>query len=429
MPFWYTLLLALIAPLYRLRVYLRSREEPDYRLEVCQRFGPLPAPRLSPQFGSPIWVHAVSVGETNAARPLIQHLLTQGLAVVVTNTTRTGAARVQELFADRIAAQQLEQHFLPLDTQPLMTAFIALHQPRALLMIETEIWPNLLALTAKQNIPSILINARLSARSAQGYARFAGLTHPMLQHISLIAAQDPDTADRFVALGSPADRVVVTGSLKFDLTAPASALTLAQALRAKWPLTGRRIVVAASTHEPEEAQILAQFRLLHAAHPECLLILVPRHPQRFERVAELIKAQGFQCVRRSLGQAIGTDTAVYFADSMGELWTWYSLAEAAFVGGSLSQNGGHNPLEPASLGIPVVMGPHTFNFAQIVDQLKAAGALVQVEDVAGVAQVWAGWLDDETRRKTATAAALRVLTANQGALQRQLDLVDKLIAS
>jgi 3-deoxy-D-manno-octulosonic-acid transferase len=428
-PFWYTLLLALIAPLYRLRVYLRSREEPDYHLEVSQRFGPLPAPHIAAHFGPPVWVHAVSVGETNAARPLILHLLELGLSVLVTNTTRTGAARVQALFAESIADQQLEQHFLPLDSKALMTAFIALHRPRALLMIETEIWPNLLALTAAQQIPSMLINARLSERSARGYARFAGLTQPMLRHISLIAAQDQDTAQRFIDLGSPVDQVVVTGSLKFDLTAPPAALTLAHELQAKWPLAGRRIIVAASTHEPEEAQLLTQFKILHTAHPEYLLILVPRHPQRFERVAELIKEHDFQLVRRSLAQAIAADTAVYFADSMGELWTWFSLSDAAFIGGSLSENGGHNPLEPASLGVPVVMGPHTFNFAQIVALLKGAGALVQVDDVAGVAQVWTNWLSDETSRKAASDAALRVMAANQGALQRQLDLVDKLIAS
>ena len=428
-PVWYTLLLAIIGILYRLRVYLRSRAEVDYRLEVSQRFGALPAPQIAAQFKQPVWVHAVSVGETNAARPIIQHLLTQGYAVLVTNTTRTGAARVRELFADAIATQQLEQHFLPLDTKALMTSFIRLHQPRALLMIETEIWPNLLALTAQQKIPSILINARLSARSAKGYGRFPSLVTPMLQHISLIAAQDQDTAGRFIALGSPADRVVVTGSLKFDLTAPASALALAAQLQAEWPLAGRRILVAASTHEPEEAQLLAQFKQLHAAHPETLLILVPRHPQRFERAADLIKEQGFALVRRSLGQAIAADTAVYLADSMGELWTWFRLADAAFVGGSLSENGGHNPLEPASLGVPVVMGSHTFNFAQIVDQLKAAGALVQVADAAGVAQVWQGWLTDEASRQRASAAAVQVMAANQGALQRQLELVDKIIAS
>jgi 3-deoxy-D-manno-octulosonic-acid transferase len=347
----------------------------------------------------------------------------------VTNTTRTGAARVRELFGDSIAANQLEQHFLPLDTKALMSDFIGLHQPRALLMIETEIWPNLLAITAAKNIPSILINARLSARSAKGYGRFPSLVKPMLQHISLIAAQDQDTADRFVAIGSSADRVMVTGSLKFDLTAPPTALALAQQLQTEWPLAGRRVLVAASTHEPEEAQILAQFKLLHAAYPETLLILVPRHPQRFERAADLITAQGFSLVRRSLGQPIAVDTAVYLADSMGELWTWFRLAEAAFVGGSLSENGGHNPLEPASLGVPVVMGSHTFNFAQIVEQLKAAGALVQVADAAGLAQVWQGWLENEASRQQASAAAVQVMAANQGALQRQLDLVDKIIAS
>ncbi|MBC7750497.1 MAG: lipid IV(A) 3-deoxy-D-manno-octulosonic acid transferase [Candidatus Saccharibacteria bacterium] len=425
MPFWYSLLLAIIAQLYRLRVFLRSRHEPDYQLEVAQRFGKLPAASLK----NPIWIHAVSVGETNAAQPIIQHLLNMGLPVLVTNTTRTGSARVKTLFAKDIQNHQLEQHFLPIDTASLMSEFIDLHHPRALLLIETEIWPNLLAILHHHKIPSLLMNARLSERSAKGYARFTSLVKPMLEHLTRIAAQDQDTANRFIGLGAAESKVIVTGSLKFDLTAPDASLELAKKLKLDWQLEGRPVLFAASTHEPEEQEILTAFKALHAEFPRALLIIAPRHPERFDRVAALIEEQGLSYTRRSLNQAGNSTTSVFLADSMGEMWTWYALSKVAFVGGSLSETGGHNPLEAASLGVPVVMGSHTFNFAQIVELLKEAGALIQVNDANAVMQVWRDWLLSEAQCEDAASAALAVMKANQGALKRQLNLVDDLLKS
>ncbi len=425
MPFWYSLLLAIIAQLYRLRVFLRSRHEPDYQLEVMQRFGPLPATTLK----HPVWIHAVSVGETNAAQPIIQHLLNMGLPVLVTNTTRTGAARVKILFAQDIQNHQLEQHFLPIDTASLMNEFIDLHQPRAMLLIETEIWPNLLAILHKRKIPSMLMNARLSERSAKGYAKFSSLTKPMLEHLTRIAAQDVDTANRFIGLGASTSKVIVTGSLKFDLTAPEASLELAKKLKLDWQLEGRPVLFAASTHEPEEQEILTAFKTLHAEFPRALLIIAPRHPERFDRVAALIEEQGLSYTRRSLNQSGNSTTSVFLADSMGEMWTWYALSKMAFVGGSLSETGGHNPLEAASLGVPVVMGSHTFNFAQIVELLKEAGALIQVNNAEAVMQVWRDWLLSEAQCEDAASAGLAVMKANQGALKRQLNLVDDLLKS
>ena len=423
MPFWYSLLLAIIAQLYRLRVFLRSRHEPDYELEVAQRFGKLPATTLK----NPVWIHAVSVGETNAAQPIIQHLLNMGLPVLVTNTTRTGAARVKTLFAENIQNNQLEQHFLPIDTASLMNEFIDLHQPRALLLIETEIWPNLLAILHQRKIPSMLMNARLSERSAKGYGRFTSLVKPMLEHLTRIAAQDQDTANRFIGLGASGSKVIVTGSLKFDLTAPEENLELAKKLRKDWQLENRPVLFAASTHEPEEQEILTAFKALHVEFPRALLIIAPRHPERFDRVAALIEEQGLSYTRRSLNQAGNSTVSVFLADSMGEMWTWYALSKMAFVGGSLSETGGHNPLEAASLGVPVVMGSHTFNFAKIVELLKEAGALIQVNDAEAVMQVWRNWLLSEAQYTDAANAALAVMQANQGALKRQLNLVDDLL--
>jgi 3-deoxy-D-manno-octulosonic-acid transferase len=425
MPFWYSLLLAIIAQLYRLRVFLRSRHEPDYQLEVAQRFGKLPPAKLK----NPVWIHAVSVGETNAAQPIIQHLLNMGLPVFVTNTTRTGAARVKNLFANDIQNHQLEQHFLPIDTASLMNEFIDIHHPRALLLIETEIWPNLLAILHQRKIPSMLMNARLSERSAKGYARFSSLVKPMLEHLTRIAAQDQDTANRFIGLGASGSKVIVTGSLKFDLTAPEANLELAKKLKKDWQLEGRPVLFAASTHEPEEQEILTAFKELHKEFPRALLIIAPRHPERFDRVAALIEEQGLSYTRRSLNQAGNPTVSVFLADSMGEMWTWYALSKVAFVGGSLSETGGHNPLEASSLGVPVVMGSHTFNFAQIVELLKEAGALIQVNDADAVMQVWRDWLLSEAQCTDAASAALAVMQANQGALKRQLSLVDDLLKS
>ncbi len=425
MPIWYPLLLAIIAQLYRLRVFLRSRHEPDYQLEVAQRFGKLPPAKLQ----NPVWIHAVSVGETNAAQPIIQHLLNMGLPVLVTNTTRTGAARVRTLFVKDIQNNQLEQHFLPIDTARLMNEFIDIHQPRMVLLIETEIWPNLLAILHQRKIPSMLMNARLSERSAKGYAKFSSLTKPMLEHLTRIAAQDQDTANRFIGLGASGSKVTVTGSLKFDLTAPEANLDLAQKLKKDWQLEGRPVLFAASTHEPEELEILTAFKAFHAEFPRALLIIAPRHPERFDRVAALIEEQGLRYARRSADQSVNGTTFVFLADSMGEMWTWYALSKMALVGGSLAETGGHNPLEAASLGVPVVMGAHTFNFAQIVELLKTAGALVQVNDANAVMQVWRDWLLSESQYGDASHAALAVMRANQGALKRQLDLVDDLLKS
>lgn len=421
-PFWYQLLLKIITPLYRWRVWQRSRHEADYQAEVTQRFVVQPQAKNT----GVIWIHAVSVGETNAAQPLIQHFLNLHLPVLVTSTTRTGQARVRELFAAN-NPQQFESVFLPVDSLPLIEKFISTYQPRLLALIETELWPNLLAVCAEQAIPTALMNARLSARSAKGYGKFARLTQPMLQQLSLIAAQDHDTAQRFISLGAVTTAVKVTGSLKFDLHAPAHLLVQAVQIRQDWQLATRPLFVVASTHEPEEKLLLEAFHQLLKQYPDAVMIIAPRHPQRFDSVAQQISAEGYTLYRRSLGQQINPACQVYLADSMGELWTWYALATAAFVGGSLCENGGHNPLEAARLGVPVVMGSHVFNFKHIVDVLDTAGALQQADSAKQVVAIWQNWLAQPTQREQASQAALEVMQANQGALSRQIQALDQLL--
>jgi 3-deoxy-D-manno-octulosonic-acid transferase len=426
-PFWYQLLLLLIVPLYRLRVWQRSKNEPDYQAEVSQRFLSHTSTKQQPaRHQQVIWIHAVSVGETNAAQPIIDYYLAKNQPVLVTNTTRTGQARVRELFAQKYP-EYFESVFLSVDTAALMQQFIAYYQPRLLILIETELWPNLLSICHAQGIPTALMNARLSVRSARGYGKFARLTKPMLQQLSLIAAQDQDTAQRFIALGASADQVRVTGSIKFDLHAPAHLLVEAAALKQQWGLASRQVIVAASTHEPEEFLLLEQFKKLLFTFPKAVLIIVPRHPQRFESVATMIVQQSFKLVRRSQQQAIDATTQVYLADSMGELWQWFALANIAFVGGSLSDNGGHNPLEPARLGVPVVMGPNTFNFKQIVDILMEAGAMQQAASANDVLEIWQNILSNPQLSAQMSAAAITVMDANQGALQKQIQLLDGLL--
>ena len=425
-PFWYHVLLAIIVPLYRLRVWQRSKLQPDYQAEVVERFQVAATTKNI----RVIWIHAVSVGETNAAQPIIEHFLARGQAVLVTNTTRTGQARSKTLFA-KSYPDLFDAVFLPVDTIGLITQFLQRYQPRLFILMETELWPNALYLTAQANISSILINARLSERSAKGYGKFSRLTYPMLQQLNCIAAQDADTAQRFIDLGANAHKVVVTGSVKFDIQPPAHLLQQAKQLQQQWQLVNgfgkRPVLVAASTHDPEEADIISQFKTLLAKSPQAVLIIVPRHPERFEGVAQLIKQHGFGVFQRSKQQDIEPQTQVYLADSMGELWLWYAMADLAFVGGSLSTNGGHNPLEPVALGVPVVMGEHTFNFKAIVDQLKQADALQQVENADQLMQVWLHWLQQPELAKQAGVAGLQVMQANQGALDKQIGLVEKLI--
>ncbi|XID74813.1 lipid IV(A) 3-deoxy-D-manno-octulosonic acid transferase [Alkanindiges sp. WGS2144] len=421
-PFWYQCLIALIQPLYRLRVWQRSHKQPDYQAEVIERFHVASMAKNT----QVIWIHAVSVGETNAAQPIIEYFLKNSRAVLVTNTTRTGQARAKSLFVDQYP-ELFEAVFLPVDTQGLMRQFLRRYQPMLFVLIETELWPNAMALTHQANIPIVLLNARLSARSAGGYARVSHLTRLMLEQLSCIAAQDADTAQRFIDLGADKNKVVVTGSVKFDIQPPEHLLAQAEQLKQQWQLANRPVLVAASTHEPEEAEILTCFKQLLAEFPQAVLIMVPRHPERFDRVAALIEQQGFVVFRRSQQQVIEADAQVYLADSMGELWLWYTMANMAFVGGSLSNTGGHNPLEPIRVGIPVVLGEHTFNFKVIVEQLLQAQAITQVTSAAELMQIWLNWLRQPALAQQQQQNALKVMQDNQGALARQLAVLDKLL--
>jgi len=416
----YTLLFHLGLPLVFLRLLWRAWRAPAYSRRIGERF----AFGLPPLRPGGIWVHAVSVGESIAAAPMIRELMVRypQLPITVTCMTPTGSERIQALFGDSV------QHcYLPYDLPWAAARFLERARPKLAVVMETELWPNHIHQCARRGIPVALANARLSARSARGYARFARLTAPMLAKLSLIAVQTEAEAERFRQLGARDECVEVTGSIKFDLTIDPALLERASKLRQQWAAQERPLWIAASTHAGEDEIILAAHRQLLSNHPQALLILVPRHPERFASVYESAVRDGFVAVRRSTGEAVGADTQVLVGDTMGELLFLYALADIAFVGGSLVPNGGHNLLEPAALGKPVLSGPHLFNFLEISAQLRAAGALREVQDAAQLAQVVSELWGDPAGAQAMRDAGLGVLKANQGALERLLAGLGRLL--
>ncbi len=415
----YTFLWLLALPLALLRLLWRSRRAPAYRRRWGERLGRFQPPAET----GGVWVHAVSVGEAQAAQPLIKRLLGEprALPVTVTTTTPTGSARVRELFGDQV----FHVHF-PFDLPWAVDGFLDRVRPRLLIMVETEIWPNLLAHCAARGIPTLLANGRLSERSARGYARLGGFARETFRAIGAVAAQSEADARRFVRLGAPAAGVRVTGSMKFDIAIRGSVKEQAEVMRREWG-TGRPVWVAASTHEGEEEAVLAAHRHVRAALPDALLVLVPRHPERFERAAQLVRRAGLAMVRRTERAPVKADTAVFLGDTMGELPVFFGAADVTFVGGSLADIGGHNILEPAAFGVPVVFGPHMHNFAVISAMLLEAEAAEQVRDAAALGAVVARLLGDASERARLGENGRRVVEANRGALERTWQMVDELL--
>ncbi len=419
----YTLLFHLGLPLVAIRLWLRARKAPAYARRIGERFA-INLPAMQP---GGIWVHAVSVGESIAAAPMIRALLERypQLPITVTCMTPTGSERIQALFAGE---PRIQHCYLPYDLPWAAARFLNRVQPKLAVIMETELWPNHIHQCAKRGIPVALANARLSARSAKGYGRFARLTRPMLAEMSLIAVQTETEAERFRQLGARSECVEVTGSIKFDLSINPQLLVDARELREQWQAQARPVWIAASTHEGEDEIVLAAHRRLLNQYPNALLILVPRHPERFNAVFELCRREGFATVRRSSGEAVNAATQVMLGDTMGELLFLYALADTAFVGGSLVPNGGHNLLEPAALAKPVLSGPHLFNFLEISALLRNAGALEEVDDAQGLALAVQRLFELPQDARRMGQAGLKVMQLNQGALQRLLDGLGRLLS-
>lgn len=420
-PFWYNAALTIVKPLYRSRIKKRAQNTAEYQQECLERFGPFqPAKNLQT-----IWFHCVSVGETNAAQPLIEHYLKLGHAVLVTNTTKTGQARSKSLFLKAPYEELFQAVYLPADQKFLIADFYQKYQPKLLILVETELWPNLIDQAKEFKVPCILVNARLSEKSAKGYGKVPSLTRPMLQKLDRLLAQDLATQQRFIALGSQPDQTEVVGSIKFDISAPDLFVQKANQLQQDWNLNTRQIITIASTHSPEEEKLLTAFKPFLEQYSDWLLIVVPRHPERFDEVFNIAQSLNLNTQRRSLSQSIQSDTQVYLADSMGEMWLWYGLSQACFVGGSLNEpGGGHNILEPMVLDVPTVIGPNYFNFQAIVDEFIQADAVAVGQSVDEVTQLLVRCLQDQVFAQQLSQHAIEVLNKNKGSLQKHIAVID-----
>lgn len=413
MRWLYTLVFYIAIPFLLLRLYQRGRRAPAYRERVAERFGFFSAPCLSKQ---PVWVHAVSLGESIAIAPLVEKLLEEGERVVMTCSTPTGSERIQTLFGQRVF-----HCYAPYDYPGAVGRFLQRTQPKLALMMETEVWPNTLYYCRQYEIPAVLINARMSASSARGYARLKALSRPMFQSFAQVLAQSEADAHRLEQLG--ASSLAIVGSLKFDVSIEAEQLLEAKNLRQQLP-EKTFVWIAASTHEGEDEQLLAAHKKLLQQHSQALLLLVPRHPERFEQVADLIAASDLSCQRRSqLNTNEAVTSQVLLGDSVGELMTLYGAADVAFIGGSLVPNGGHNFLEAAVWGLPLLCGPHVFNFQQISDLLQEHHALIMVQGSEPLAGQLSEWCEDKTARVRAGEQAKALLENHKGSLQRQWDLL------
>ncbi|WP_201535813.1 3-deoxy-D-manno-octulosonic acid transferase [Psychrobacter ciconiae] len=378
-PWYYQAAIGVLKPLYRLQVWQRSHQNANYRDEVAARFGHHYPP--TPQSGEKgvIWCHAVSLGETNTVAPLLEALLADGYRIWLTNTTQTGFARGESRFAKEIKSGKLSHSFVPVDSPKVIETFLAHVQPIAALFVETELWANILAVLAKRHIPSILVNGRLSMSSFTRYQKIAAVSKSMMDNLTLIIAQDAASAERFCNLGADRQKVVTAGSLKWVM--PQANNDVKNAVQLPALPKDRPIWVAASTHDGEEQIALDFQRELLKLGIDALLILVPRHPERFDGVAKMIETGGFSMARRSHDAPVNAKTQVYLADSMGELMHWYQIADVALVGGSLVDVGGHNPVEPASVATPILMGKFTYSCQEVVDKLAEVGALFQPNNI------------------------------------------------
>ena len=415
--FLYSLIFTLCLPLILARLLYRAWRAPAYARRWRERFAL--GGDLRP---GGIWVHAVSVGESIAAAPMVRELRQRHpqLPITITCMTPTGSEQIRKLFG-----QDVGHAYLPYDLPWLQRRLIRRLRPRIVIIMETELWPNLVAECKRAQVPVVLANGRLSARSARGYQRVAALVRPMFAALDWAAVQTAAEAERFRALGVTDPALTVTGSIKFDLKPGAELLDTAQQWRTQW---GERPVwIAASTHQGEDEVVLAAHRQILQRHPDALLILVPRHPERFDAVARQIEAAGLTMVRRSAGSMPAPTDQVLLGDTMGELMQFYACGDVAFVGGSLIAGGGHNYLEPAALGLPVLSGPHRFNFAEISELLEQAGALVEVADAMAMAERVAGWLTDRPAARQAGEAGQAVVRANQGALERLVQGIGRLL--
>lgn len=413
----YTALWYLALPLAGLRLLWRGRRQPEYLQHLGERIG-----RHTLHLDGPvIWLHAVSVGETRASAPLVHALLAAHpeCSLLLTHMTPTGRATAAELFGK--LHPRVQSVYLPYDLPAAVDRFLRHFNPRIGILMETEVWPNLIAGCQRKGLPLVIVNARLSERSARGYGRAGALARNAFAGLSAIGAQTEADSQRLSQLG--ARYVVVTGNIKFDIAPPPAMQALGAAFRNRFG--PRQVLLAASTREGEEEQLLEAFASL--CPPEVLLVLVPRHPQRFDEVARLVRRAGLNMQRRSGNDPVMADTRVWLGDSMGEMYAYYHAADVALIGGSWKELGGQNPIEASATGCPVIVGPHTFNFKVVCEQAIEAGAALRADDLTEGLTLAMDLLRNPTRRKALGAAGLDFAQQHRGATQRTLSLLTPLL--
>lgn len=407
--FVYTLLMTVVAVLLPLKLFWRGLKQPEYRQHVTERYGFYARSVSAPV----IWVHCVSVGETRATQPLIQALLASypQHQLLITHGTPTGRDTSSQLFKAEIASGRVLQAYLPVDTPGAAKRFLAHFKPALGLLMETELWFHLIDQASRQGIPMALLSARLSQKSARGYAKLGKLTRQGLQQLTLVAAQTTADAERLQALG--AQHPIICGNLKFDVTPPADSTDKGAALRQLLG-AGRTVCMAASTREGEESLILDAVQ-----GTGVLTLLVPRHPQRFAEVESLLKARGLRYVLRTeLTQPLNADVQVVLGNSMGEMYTYYAASDFAVMGGSLQPLGGQNLIEAAAMGVPTILGPHMFNFAQVAQAAMMADAAVQLKDVSELHGMIATLAADKMKVATMSQAAKGFTLQHRGTTER-----------
>lgn len=412
----YTLLWYLLTPFLFLRLWWPGVRSPAYRRRWQERL----ALGYQQHLDGCVWIHAVSVGETLAAAPIIEALLERhpDTPLLVTSTTPTGSEQVQALFGSRV-----HHVYWPWDIPNVIDRFWSNFNPHLVILLETELWPNLIDAARKRRVPVVLVNGRLSHRSHRGYASLRRLMEPMLQNLRALAVQTEAEAERFIDLGALRERVTVTGNVKFDVVLDESLRSRAKELQKQF--AGRPVWIAASTHSGEDEVLLAAHEKLRRHKPDALLILVPRHRERFDQVASIVMHRRFSMVRRSLDQTPTPQTSVYLADTMGELLMLYGAADIAFVAGSLAPIGGHNLLEPALWSKPVISGPVLHNFTLIAELLEAAGAHRVIHNAEQLATLLAELFSNRPQCKEMGKNARRVVDQHRGALARLLKVVEQ----
>ncbi|GJM11717.1 MAG: 3-deoxy-D-manno-octulosonic acid transferase [Pseudohongiella sp.] len=411
----------LALPIILLRLLLRSLRTPAYRLRIGERLALQSPPLDFDENKQTLWVHGVSVGETVASAPLIAELQERypQAQIVVTTMTPTGSDRVRLLFGNSVY-----HVYVPYDLPGACNRFLDTYQPKLLILMETELWPNLIHSCHARGVKLLLANARLSEKSARGYARFATLTNTLLQKVDRIAAQAEPDAQRFIELGVDPSRIEVTGSLKFLIDVGEKR---AEGYFEAFGNSERPVLVAASTREGEEEKVLSAFKRCLAENPALLLVLIPRHPERFARAHRLSEGEGFTTIVRSDGGDIDSGVQVVIGDSMGEMLDYYSVATLAFVGGSLVDTGCQNVLEPAALGIPILVGPSQYNFATICKQLEVAGALKTVANEDELAANVSALLGDDNLLREMGERGKQLVKENQNVLPALMKLVEPLV--